>query len=123
MIRNRRGSLALVAVTAALAGGPSAAAQPQTASAAVVGVTAGLPGEFKYKLSKATVPKGKVTFIVTNRGNLPHDFKIAGKKTRVLQKGQSQRLIVTFKKAGRFQYLCAVSGHALAGMKGFLRVK
>ena len=110
--------LAVAAVAAAVAAPLSSGATRAT----TVGVTAGLPGEFHFKLSKASVPHGKVTFIVTNRGNLPHDFKIGGKKTPLLQSGKTARLIVTFTKGGKFAYLCTVSGHAAAGMKGTLRV-
>jgi uncharacterized cupredoxin-like copper-binding protein len=108
----------LAAVLLALPAG----ARQTTTRAATVGVTAGLPSEFKFKLSKASVPAGKVTFIVTNRGNLPHDFKIGGKKTPLLQSGKSARLVVTLKK-GKASYFCTVSGHAVAGMKGVLTVK
>jgi uncharacterized cupredoxin-like copper-binding protein len=109
-----------VAATAVVA--LPAGAHQTKASAGTVGVTAGLPGEFKFKLSKTSVPAGKVTFIVTNRGNLPHDFKIGGKKTPLLQSGKSSKLVVTLKK-GKAAYLCTVSGHAAAGMKGTLTVK
>jgi uncharacterized cupredoxin-like copper-binding protein len=114
-------TLALVAVSAALLALPAGARQ-STVKASTVGVTAGLPAEFKFKVSKTSVPAGKVTFIVTNRGNLPHDFKIAGKKTPLLQAGKTARLVVTLKK-GKSAYMCTVSGHAAAGMKGTITVK
>jgi uncharacterized cupredoxin-like copper-binding protein len=122
MTKNRLGLLVLALVAAATFALP-AAAHRSTTTAATLGVTAGLPGEFKFKLSKTSVPKGKVTIIVTNRGNLPHDFKIAGKKTPLLQSGKSAKLVITFAKAGKFAYMCTVSGHAAAGMKGTLVVK
>jgi uncharacterized cupredoxin-like copper-binding protein len=37
---------------------------------------------------------------VTNKGKIPHDFKIAGKKTPLLKPGKSAELTVTLKKAG-----------------------
>ena len=79
--------------------------------------------EFALKLSKRTVPKGTVVFKVVNRGRFPHDFKIAGKKTRLLAGGQSQTLRVTFTRAGRFAATCTVPGHAAAGMKTTLVVR
>jgi uncharacterized cupredoxin-like copper-binding protein len=85
-------------------------------------VTAGKPSEFRFTLSKKTVPYGTVTFRVTNKGTLPHDFKIAGKKTKLLSPGQSQTLKVTLKKGKKYPYLCTVTGHAAAGMKGTLKV-
>jgi predicted lipoprotein with Yx(FWY)xxD motif/uncharacterized cupredoxin-like copper-binding protein len=93
------------------------------ATAARVTVTAASTTEFSFKLSQQTVAKGAVTFAVTNRGQLPHDFWIAGKQTPLIQPGKSQTLKVTFTKAGAYPYLCTVSGHAAAGMKGTLRVK
>jgi uncharacterized cupredoxin-like copper-binding protein len=113
--------LALALLAAALLAVP-AFAKTSATKASVVGVTAGLPGEFKFKLSKTSVPKGTVTFMVTNRGNLPHDFKIGGKKTPLLQSGKSAKLVVTL-KPGKQAYMCTVSGHAAAGMKGTLTVK
>ena len=91
---------------------------PQT-----VAVAAGKPSEFRYALSKRTVAKGPITFKVTNRGKLPHDFKIAGKKTVKLAAGKTATLKVTIARAGRYTYICTLPGHAAAGMKGVLTVK
>jgi uncharacterized cupredoxin-like copper-binding protein len=90
-------------------------------SATSVTVTAGKPSEFGFKLSTKTVKHGAVTFKVTNSGALPHDFSIAGKKTKLLSPGQSATLSVNFAKAGSYPYQCTVSGHAAAGMKGVLK--
>jgi uncharacterized cupredoxin-like copper-binding protein len=78
--------------------------------------------EFKFVLSKKTVPHGTVTFVVKNRGNVAHDFKIHGKKTPLIAPGASKTLKVVFAK-GKYPYLCTVPGHAAAGMKGVLTVK
>ena len=75
--------------------------------ATVVKVTAGKPSDFK----------------VTNRGALEHDFKIAGKVTKKLKPGTTATLKVTFKKGGKFKYLCTLPGHAAAGMRGTFVVK
>ena len=91
-------------------------------SATVVAVTAGKPSELRFTLSKKLVTKGKVTFRVTNRGALEHDFKIAGKVTPKLKPGKSATLTVVLKN-GRAAYLCTVPGHAAAGMKGVIVVK
>jgi uncharacterized cupredoxin-like copper-binding protein len=91
-------------------------------SAAAVAVTAGKPSEFSFKLSTKKVPHGAVTFTVTNSGALPHDFSIAGKKTKLLSPTQSAKLTVNLAKAGKYPYQCTVSGHAAAGMKGTLTV-
>jgi uncharacterized cupredoxin-like copper-binding protein len=84
------------------------------ATAATITVKA---SEFKFVLSKKSAPHGKVTFKVTNKGHVSHDFKINGKKTKLLSPGKSATLVVTLKK-GSFKYTCTVPGHAAAGMKG-----
>jgi uncharacterized cupredoxin-like copper-binding protein len=101
-----------------LAGAGSATS---TSSAASTRITVAA-SEFKFVLSKKTVPAGTVTFVVKNRGNVAHDFKIHGKKTPLITPGASKTLKVVFKK-GKYPYLCTVPGHAAAGMKGILTVK
>ena len=79
--------------------------------------------EFKFVLSKRSVPTGStVVFKVVNKGKISHDFKIAGKKTKTLNPGQSTTLTVKFTKKGRYAYLCTIFGHAAAGMKGAFSV-
>ena len=118
------GSLAVVvAALAALAVAVSAFGSTDRQTATAVAVTAGKPSEFRFTLSKRTVPKGVTTFKVTNRGTINHDFKIAGKKSAVLAAGKSATLRITFRKAGKYAYLCTLPGHAAGGMKGTLTVK
>lgn len=107
--------LASVSVAPAIAGTRA----PSAAAATTVTVTM---TEFKFAFSKASVKKGKVTFKLVNKGSLPHDLKIAGKKSKLIQPGKTGTLVVTFKKAGKYAYLCTVPGHAAAGMKGKLKV-
>ena len=109
----------LASAVVALAIALPASAAP---SATVVNVTAGKPSELKFTVSKKTVTKGKVTFKVTNKGALEHDFKIGGKVTPKLKPGKTVSLTVTLKK-GKAPYLCTIPGHAAAGMKGVITVK
>ena len=116
-----KGLIAILATTAvALAIALPAASGASRVS--VVNVTAGKPSELRFTLSKKSAAKGVVTFKVTNRGTLEHDFRIGGKVTKKLKPGTSATLRVTF-KGGRFPYLCTVPGHAAAGMKGVFVVK
>jgi nitrite reductase (NO-forming) len=105
-----------------------------TRVAKTVTITAGKPSEFKYTLSAKTVPLGTVTFKFIDKGALPHDVRIctsnkgglanscAGKSTTTISPGASTSINVTFKKAGTYEYVCTLPGHAAAGMKGDLKV-
>jgi uncharacterized cupredoxin-like copper-binding protein len=110
----------LLTLAAAVATSPApAATQVKTTNVTVV------MREYSFTLSKNVVPRGRVVFTVVNKGELGHDFVIGAvnKKTAVLPPGARRKLIVTFKKKGRFLYLCAVGEHFFHGMKGYLRVK
>ena len=108
-------TLALGVALAALVVAAPVAARTSAATATTVNVAM---KEFKFTLSKAKVPHGKVTFKVTNKGHIKHDFKIAGKKTKMLSPGKGTTLTVTLKKGKKYTYICTVPGHAAAGMKG-----
>jgi uncharacterized cupredoxin-like copper-binding protein len=110
--------VALAAPLTALAVGTGTTA----AKATTITVIAGKPTEFHFTLSKKSAAKGSVTFKLANKGKLAHDFKIAGRTTKMVQPGKSTTLRVVL-KAGKFKYLCTVPGHAAAGMRGTLTVK
>lgn len=110
-------ALALVALIAAV----SAVAAPAR-SAATTTVSVAMT-EFKFVLSKRTVPKGTVVFKLANRGKLDHDLKIVGKRSPVIKPGKTGTFRVVIAKAGRYPYICTIAGHAPAGMKGVLVVK
>jgi uncharacterized cupredoxin-like copper-binding protein len=111
-------SVALLVLAFGLVLAPAAISKPAASQASTVLVTA---KEFKFTLSKRTVPKGIVTFKVKNSGALPPDFKISGKKTAMIKPGKTVTLKVTLSKGAK-AYICTVPGHAAAGMKGSLRV-
>jgi uncharacterized cupredoxin-like copper-binding protein len=96
---------------------PSGSAKTTSHSAVVkINVTM---NEWSFKLSKKTVPVGAtVVFKVTNKGKIGHDFRINGKKTKLLAPGKTQSITVKFAKKGAFTYLCTVTGHAKLGMQG-----
>ncbi len=125
---------ACVGLLAAGAVASSAIFSTQTAKANVITVVAGKPGELAFQLSKSTKLKvGTYIFKVTNKGLGFHTFKFClapvktaaknscvGKVTKTLKPGQSASFTVTIKKAGKYEYLCSVPGHAAAGMKGLM---
>jgi uncharacterized cupredoxin-like copper-binding protein len=95
--------------------------RPTTATATTIQVKG---GEFFFRLSKKSIAKpGKVTFVFKNVGHVQHDLKINRKVTPLLRPGKTARLVVTFKKKGKYPYLCTVPGHAAAGMKGVFTVR
>ena len=120
----RRKSLMMTALVGAVLATavPATAATAHTQSTKATTINVAM-SEFKFKLSKASAPKGTVNFKVTNKGQIPHDFKINGKKTKLLSAGKTATLTIKFQKTGKFSYLCTVPGHAASGMKGTFTVK
>ena len=107
----------VVALAALIVAAPAAGGQAR-ASSTTVTVTM---KEFKFILSRKTVPHGKIVFKLVNKGKLAHDFKIATKKSLHIAPGKTGKLVATLAK-GKHAYKCTIDGHAAAGMKGVLRV-
>jgi len=117
---------------------PAAVKPAASSKVSVITVTAGKPSELAFKLSKTSmVPAGTITFKVTNMGVAFHNFKLCaksiasatdvsdactGKATPVLKHGQSATFTITVSKKGKYEFLCTVTGHAAAGMRGLLGV-
>jgi len=103
---------------------PLAGAHPDRQARAAATTVQVKGGEFFFKLSTRSVPTPrKVTFVFKNTGHVLHDFKINGKTTPLIGPGKTATLVVTFKKKGKYPYLCTVLGHAAAGMKGVFTVR
>jgi uncharacterized cupredoxin-like copper-binding protein len=119
VIRSASGVAALAIAMVLLV--PVATARTERQTATTIQVKG---GEFFFRLSSKTIAKpGKVTFRFKNIGHVQHDFKINGKRTPLISPGKTATLVVTFKKKGKFPYLCTVPGHATAGMKGTFTVR
>ena len=111
----RRG-LSLLAFVALAIGGVAAGVFVSGGGASTNASAALLPtkinvtaSEFKFVLSKKKVPRGTtVIFTVTNKGKIPHDFKIAGKKTPVLKPGKKATLRVVFRTKGAIAFVCTL---------------
>ncbi|HEY2176502.1 MAG TPA: plastocyanin/azurin family copper-binding protein [Mycobacteriales bacterium] len=81
-------------------------------------------GEFFFRLSTKSIARpGKVTFLFKNAGHVAHDFKINRRVTPLITPGKTAKLAVTFRKKGKYPYLCTVPGHAAAGMRGVFTVR
>ena len=112
------GATVVAVAVGGYAHGASAVILPQKVTVAA--------SEYHFALSKRTVKKGgKVIFTISNKGTEVHDFKVIGKipKSRFIAGGQRTTLTLTFKKAGRYQYVCTIGEHAIKGMQGTLIVK
>ena len=119
--------IAVLAVTVAAVAGILAQVALSAPSASKAAVTVNVTAvEFKFKLSKLSVPKGSVvTFKITNRGNSPHDFDIPTLKkgTAYLAPGKSASFKLIASKSGRFRFVCTVPRHVELGMTGNFIVK
>ncbi|MFY9581001.1 MAG: right-handed parallel beta-helix repeat-containing protein [Gaiellaceae bacterium] len=78
--------------------------------------------DFSFELSRGSVPVGATRFVVTNAGVLPHDFAIAGRKTRLLKHGARATVIVRFHRARTYAYRSSLPGEAALGMRGVIFV-
>lgn len=58
---------------------------------------------------------------VVNTGKRTHDFRIAGQKTRPLQRRDVDHIVLEFFDPGRYSYLCKL--HCTAKMRGFIIVR
>jgi uncharacterized cupredoxin-like copper-binding protein len=116
-------TLAAVAA-AALVLIPIASARLDRQAAARTATVTVKGGEFFFRLSTKSVAKPeKMTFVFKNVGHVQHDFRINGRQTPLTRPGRTARLVVTFKKKGKYPYKCTVPGHAEAGMKGLFTVR
>jgi uncharacterized cupredoxin-like copper-binding protein len=111
-----------VFVTAVVAAGIPAQAALRPASAHATHRAAVLTTTIKvttfnssFHLSAKTAPRGVVIFKVTNKAVFGHDFSINGHTTKVLKKGQSATLRVTFLKPGHYVYKDTVDHHVRWG--------
>jgi uncharacterized cupredoxin-like copper-binding protein len=127
--------VAICLAGAALVAASASQAAPRSSTLiTTVNVTAGKPSEFKFTLSKKSSKRGIVIFKVKNAGSIGHDFTLCsksssslanscnGRSTKTINPGQTATLRVSVLRAGTYEYLCTVPGHAAAGMKGLLKV-
>ena len=111
-------SLTFAGVSPATA--PVTPSMPAAANVTTVTVTM---REYTFVLSRKAVPRGKVVFQLRNRGEIAHKFRIKGVTSVRVAPGANRVLRVTFTRAGKYKYVCPISGHAIAGQRGVLTVK
>jgi plastocyanin len=93
-------------------------------------------GEWAVTLEASAIMPGRVTFVVRNRGTIPHGFEIEADgnssgsgsgdglkaETELLQPGETARLSLDL-LPGVYKVECLVDGHDDRGMEGFLEVR
>ena len=108
-----------VAAVAALAINAQAAVQPGSAhatrTAALVTIVKVTTFNSSFHVNPKTVPRGVVIFKITNKAVFPHDFSINGHTSKVLKKGESTTLRVTFLKPGHYVYKDTLDHHVRWG--------
>jgi plastocyanin len=122
-MRSHFRSAAFAAVMLGLVVAPSGTGAPAAPAVTVTHVTVKMT-EYHFALSVKKVPTGTVVFTVVNSGQIPHIFEIQKlhKQTPLMQAGRRYVMRVTFKKPGKYYYLCPVGAHVQYGMFGTLPV-
>ena len=121
-MKKRIGLVLAVGVVVASLYAAVASAQSHSSKAVVVTVTM---TNYHFKFSKTTGYKHGVayTFKEVNKGSAVHNLDFQGVKAgKIIPHGKAASFTVTFKKAGKYQYICDVPRHAELGMSGTLKV-
>ncbi len=89
-------------------------------------------GEWAVTPEAKAIRPGRVTFVISNRGTMPHGFELEREEddsgdrdkveTRFLEPGESVRVRVDLRE-GVYKLECNVEGHDDMGMEALLRVK
>ncbi len=83
--------------------------------------------DFRFNPAEIRVSLGDTVVInFTNPDRMPHDWvidEIAGAKTKVLDKDQSETITFTADKKGSFEFYCSVGNHRAMGMIGMFIVE
>lgn len=109
----------------------SAAASREAASpfsARYVGTTVRVTeSEFSIALDRRSFRPGRYTFVIQNRGQVPHNLLINGpgahsQASRLIAGGRAGSLTVTLRR-GSYRLWCSVPGHDGAGMHTTITVR
>jgi uncharacterized cupredoxin-like copper-binding protein len=120
--------LAGLAVVLAGCGGSSGGSKTAAAPSGGGGQTIQVKeAEYKLTPSSLTVSKpGKVTFEVTNAGQIDHALEVEGngveEETETISPGSSAKLTVDLSKNGTYEVYCPIDGHRAMGMEAKLVV-
>jgi hypothetical protein len=112
----------LATVGAAAVGALSAGAAPSAHALATPTAVRVVVTTYHYRLSRNSVPRGRVVFTVINRSNATIDFKIANYATPKLRPGGRYVLHTLLSRPGRYVYF-ASGQYAEMGLTGVLTVR
>lgn len=96
---------------------------PSDPVTAVIIRAGGAPGELTFT-APSDLTQGSYAITLANDGKAPHSlsFPALGKSSGTVPGGASKTLTVTFAKPGTYEFICAESGHAGAGMRGSITI-
>lgn len=130
-VGSRRLGMAAAVLTFAVAACGSSGTATAPASGPPSGQSAGgqvtvRMSEFHLALPQQNFTPGTYTFIAVNAGQLEHAIELAGpdvpgKRTPIVQSGQSAKLTVTL-QPGSYEMYCPVDGHKEEGMDTYFSV-
>jgi len=113
---------ALAVIVGGVFAGYGAASTHTTKKPKVITVTA-TDFHFAFKPKVRYKHGVKYEFKLVNKGAAAHNFDIQGvKASKIIPGGKTTTITVTFKKKGKYPYLCDVPRHAELGMAGTLIV-
>ena len=93
------------------------------AEGGVLKIDANETGALAFTASKATAPPGEIEFVMENPSPIDHNIALeGGAEGDIVGNGGTSRFTATL-KAGKYQFVCTVPGHAEGGMVGELTVK
>jgi plastocyanin len=122
-VRRLSAAFVLAAIAAGLATGQVRA--DRTAESAATPVVRVVMTEYKFNLAKKVVHVGKVTFLLVNKGTLPHNMSFTGpllyKKAPLVDPGSTYKFTVVFKKPGVYHFVC--TPHFKLGMASQIAVR
>jgi len=83
--------------------------------------------EYRFSLSRATLPAGKLVLQLKNIGEDDHDFRIIGPRGTIRAETGRVRpnrlgTLRTTLARGRYTYICTIADHQSRGMKGSFTV-
>ena len=109
----------------ATAGTPDYSKRTAVAKGGKLTIPADPGGSLAFQFGKATAPPGPITVSMPNPSKVPHNIAITGpvKGAGPIVNGGGDSTFKVTLKPGSYTFLCEVSGHADAGMKGTLTVK